>query len=166
MRRMIVPALLLLFASVASAQQPAAKPCTTDTHQEFDFWVGKWDVFNKAGDHVGENEITSHTCMLLEQWKGDAGSRGMSLNFVDPASGKWTQDWVDSSGGRIVIHGGWTAGAMRLVGEHMLPNGSKRPFRGTWTPLDDGRVRQHFEEIKDEETGWATWFDGYYKKRK
>lgn len=158
---------LCLSCSIASAQEQKQPPkrCDTDKHHAFDFWVGVWDVSNKAGKHVGENEITAHTCMLLERWKGDGPSRGMSLNFVDPVDGKWTQDWVDNGGGRIEIKGGWSDGAMRLVGLHTLADGTQRPFRGTWTPLPDGRVRQHFEEIQDEEKGWATWFDGYYKKR-
>ena len=140
-------------------------PCKTEKHEAFAFWVGTWDVYTADGTHVGENEISRHDCMLLERWKGKSGSRGMSLNFVDPATGKWTQDWFDNSGGRILIEGGWSDGAMRLSGEHILPNGTKRPFRGTWTPMEDGRVRQYFEEIADEKTGWATWFDAYYKKR-
>jgi len=159
--------LVLCSASVALAQQPPAKPCDTELHRQFDFWVGTWDVHNGKGAHVGVNEIVAaEPCYMLEQWRGDSKSRGMSLNFVDAGSGKWTQDWVDNSGGRIHISGGWSDGAMRLVGEHTLPNGTKRPFRGTWTPLPDGRVRQHFEEIQNEEAGWANWFDGYYTKRK
>jgi hypothetical protein len=159
--------LVLCSASVALAQQAPAKRCATDLHRQFDFWIGTWDVHNAKGDHVGENEIASNgPCYLLEQWRGDSGSRGASLNFVNPAGGKWTQDWVDNSGGRIEIQGEWSEGAMLLIGEHTLPNGTTRPFRGTWTPLEDGRVRQHFEEIQDAEAGWATWFDGYYTKRK
>ena len=160
--------LVLCSASVALAQQaPAKKACDTEQYRQLDFWVGTWDVHNGKGAHVGENEITvAEPCYLLESWRGDGGSRGMSLNFVDPAAGKWTQDWVDNGGGRILISGGWSDGAMRLVGEHTLPDGTKRPFRGTWTPLPDGRVRQFFEEIQDEEAGWAPWFDGFYTKRK
>ncbi len=153
--------------SLAVAQQPPAKPCNTEQHRQFDFWIGKWDVHDAQGKHVGENEITrADACYLLESWRGDSGSRGMSLNFVDPATGKWTQDWVDNSGGRIEISGSWSEGALRLEGTHTLPNGTKRPFRGTWIPLEDGRVRQYFEEIADEEKGWAPWFDGYYTQRK
>jgi hypothetical protein len=161
-----VIAVVLLSASFAFAQDAPPKPCDTDEHRQFDFWIGTWDVHTAGGKHVGENEISAYRCVLLESWKGDSGSRGTSLNFIDPAAGEWTQDWVDNSGGRIVIRGGWSEGAMRLTGEHTLPNGTKRPFRGTWTPLEDGRVRQHFEEIQDEEVGWTTWFDGYYTKRK
>jgi hypothetical protein len=36
-------------------------------------------------------------------------------------------------------------------------------FRGRWTPLEDGRVRQFFEE-KDQEGNWQVWFDGFYTR--
>lgn len=41
--------------------------------------------------------------------------------------------------------------------------GERRPFRGTWTPLPDGEVRQHLEE-RDPGTGeWRTWFLADYR---
>jgi hypothetical protein len=35
-----------------------------------------------------------------------------------------------------------------------------------WTPLPDGRVRQHFKESSDGGKTWTDWFDGYYSKKK
>ena len=39
----------------------------------------------------------------------------------------------------------------------------QHPFRGRWTPLEDGRVRQLFQQ-QDDEGVWQTWFDGYYSR--
>jgi hypothetical protein len=36
-------------------------------------------------------------------------------------------------------------------------------FRGTWTVLADGRVRQYLEEFNLVAQGWVTWFDGIYR---
>ena len=44
--------------SLVAAQQPPAKPCETERHRQFDFWIGSWDVHDAQGKHVGENEIT------------------------------------------------------------------------------------------------------------
>ena len=38
-----------------------------------------------------------------------------------------------------------------------------RPFRGRWTPLPDGRVRQYFEELTPDKK-WQPWFEGFYAK--
>ena len=40
--------------------------------------------------------------------------------------------------------------------------GAQNPFRATWTPLEDGRVRQFFEEYREGE--WHVWFEGFYTK--
>ena len=162
MRHLLVLA-LLLFGGIAVAQQPP-KACQDEVHQQFDFWVGDWQVRTADGKVVGKNSITRHRCYMLESWAGSSGSRGMSLNFVDPENGKWTQDWVDNSGGRIEIAGSWKDGSMQLEGTHTLPNGDVRPFRGTWTPLEDGRVRQYFEESTDKGKSFKPWFEGFYEK--
>jgi len=53
---------------------------------------------------------------------------------------------------------------MTLVGEHRYGDGRVELIRGTWTPLDDGRVQQFFEQSRDGGESWYTWFDGYYQR--
>jgi hypothetical protein len=36
--------------------------------------------------------------------------------------------------------------------------------RVTWSTLDDGRVRQHWENSTDQGETWTTSFDGYYAR--
>ena len=40
----------------------------------------------------------------------------------------------------------------------------KQIDRTTWTPLEDGRVRQHWESTTDGGKSWSTVFDGYYSR--
>ena len=51
------------------------------------FQVGHWDVFSAAGKKVGENriELIADGCALLEEWSGNGGVTGKSLNIYDPA---------------------------------------------------------------------------------
>ncbi len=37
--------------------------------------------------------------------------------------------------------------------------------RITWTPAEDGTVRQHWEQSSDGGVRWATVFDGRYVRR-
>ncbi len=48
---------------------------------------------------------------------------------------------------------------------HTVGNDTTQPFRGLWTALPDGRVRQFFEISADEGETWAIWFDGYYTRK-
>lgn len=161
----------LCWAGVAMAQgQAPPSPCAAEdsSYRDFDFWLGEWEVFAAANDQkAGENSITraEGDCVLIERWTGSKGSTGQSYNFYDPNSEKWTQVWV-SSGSIIRIHGGFEEGAMRLVGEIVYhANGQTAPFKGTWTPQEDGSVRQHFEQFDAESDSWKPWFTGIYRKK-
>ena len=165
---------LLLFAAGPAASEdpgqpdPARPPSCRENpaYRAFDFWVGEWTVKNAAGKLVGSNSIGERLggCMLFESWKGAGGSTGESINYYDPQAKIWKQVWVDGRGGNITLAGNFEAPAMTLTGEHVYPDGRREAIRGTWTLLDDGRVRQLFEQSKDEGKSWYTWFDGYYER--
>ena len=100
--------------------------------------------------------------MLIERWNGATGGTGTSMNFFDAAAEEWVQVWASPTL-QLEIRGGLEDGAMRLVGSvFYFQNAQQFPFRGTWTPLEDGIVRQHFEQSGDGGETWTTWFDGYY----
>jgi hypothetical protein len=148
-------------------QQPAYSCDTTVQHRQFDFWLGQWEVTDKAGNTVyGHNEISKHNggCLLLEQWRSSRGGTGSSINYYDPVQGQWHQDWVDASS---IIHtaGGINdAGAMVMQGTiTYLEEQREAGFRASWISLSDGRVRQTFEE-QDEQGRWQPWFEGYYRQ--
>jgi len=48
--------------------------------RQFDFWLGRWDVFGSDGTHVGTNHITPLLGgpALAEHWEGDGGVSGVS----------------------------------------------------------------------------------------
>lgn len=156
------------FKKISEEVRRAAFPCEFDPrYRQFDFWVGDWDVFNPAGRQAGTNSIQKIAggCALLENWKSVMGGSGKSLNFYDPSKDKWVQKWADSSGEIIPTEGEFKDGAMRMKGELIQRDGTKTLYRGTWTPLPDGRVRQFLEESRDGGKTWNTWFDGYYKRK-
>jgi hypothetical protein len=164
-RLVIELALLLAAAAVAGAVTAAETACASPPYRVFDFWLGEWDVTAGDGRVGGRNHITSEQqgCVLVERWQGAQGDTGLSMNFYDPAQGRWRQVWV-SPGAEIDIAGGMEEGSMVLEGTiTYLRDVRSRPFRGTWTPLDDGRVRQFFEEANDD-GDWTPWFEGFYRK--
>lgn len=140
-------------------------PCGGEEFHRFDFWVGDWEVTTAGGQVAGTNKISrrENDCVLLEEWTSGSGGTGISMNFYDAVAGKWVQQWI-SSGTQIHIEGDIVAGSMVLVGHIYYITGKTRAdFRGTWTLLDDGRVRQFFEQA-DAEGNWSPWFEGFYKR--
>lgn len=160
-------AALALFALPATglAQNAAQRPCEEGgPYEEFDFWIGDWDVSTPDGKTAGVNSIKAIEghCVLLENWMGQGGGTGMSINYYDPSTELWNQLWVSPNGAVIRIAGGMKDGSMVLEGELIGPKGKSQPFRGTWTPNDDGSVRQFFEISADDGATWTAWFDGTY----
>ena len=150
----------------AWAQQPQSI-CTDEPFRQFDFWLGQWSVAraNAPDTELGTNSIRAIDagCGLLEQWTSAGGSTGTSLNVYNPITRTWRQIWVSDQGYSIDIEGGWSDGAMRMQGEIFYGDGRRRPIRGSWTPDDDGTVRQTFHEQHDGQ--WRLWFDGIYTER-
>lgn len=146
-----------------------AFPCE---HQEgfrdFDFWIGEWDVHLANGTYAGTNVIepAERGCVITERWIGASGGTGMSINYFDKSSGEWVQVWNAAAGSQIVIRGGLRDDGMALEGYiHYVANGTTAAFRGLWTPLPDGRVRQYFEQSNDDGETWTPWFEGFYSRR-
>ena len=137
--------------------------------KDFDFWVGEWEVYDKGQTiKYGDNTITrtNRGCYLSEQWVSSTGVPGNSMNYYDPGQKRWRQHWVGAGGSIIDIYGGLADGSMVLEGRlYTINPPSEKPFRGTWTPLPDGRVRQFFEQSDDKGKTWISWFDGYYQRK-
>ncbi|MEO1015145.1 MAG: hypothetical protein AAFX08_08150 [Pseudomonadota bacterium] len=164
-----------LFASVdlaakeQSASDDAPPACAEDAspYRDFDFWIGVWDVALPDGTRAGENIITTVDggCTLLEDWISANDGEGLSLSFVDAATGKWRQVW-SSPGVTIDYSGGLDGAAMALEGTIAYAETRETfPFRGRWTPLDDGTVLQEFWQFNPESDEWDVWFAGVYTRR-
>jgi hypothetical protein len=98
-------------------------------------------------------------CGVREHWT--AGNfDGVSISMYDPGRDLWNQIWMDETPLTLNLTGGWNGTAMVLTG----PRGNGGLDRITWTPLADGRVRQHWEQSPDGNS-WTTVFDGYYRRR-
>lgn len=155
-----------VYAQTAPSTPPT--PCAdVEAFGHFDFWLGKWRVAVANGTVAGTNQITKEAggCLLLERWTSQQGGTGTSLNFFNPESKSWRQVWVGSGGSLIDIAGGLEDGSMVLTGTiSYVGREGEFPFRGTWTPLEDGRVRQFFEQYDDTEKAWQPWFEGFYTK--
>lgn len=166
MRSSNFPLVVLILAMCSSSARADTGPCSRPEFRQFDFWIGEWEVADEKGRTAGRNSITleQNGCAVIERWVSAKGGTGFSLNHYDPSSGRWKQHWV-GLGLILEMSGGLQDGSMVLEGELQYLGDSKiTRLRGTWTPLPDGRVRQHFVESADDGKTWTDWFDGYYSK--
>lgn len=157
------------YDAIVAEMSIKAFPCEhDDAFSAFDFWIGEWDVHDASGRFAGSNVIerAERGCVLLENWSSAGGGTGSSINYVDKITGEWVQVWNSASGSQINIRGGMTDDGMLLTGTiHYVANGKTAPFRGLWTPMPDGRVRQFFEQTSDDGVSWVPWFEGFYTRQ-
>lgn len=146
----------------------ALTPCTAPEYRAFDFWLGTWDVRAVgATTPPASNRITAEHggCVILEQY-ANASYTGMSINFYDQATGKWHQSWMSNAGGAVYLEGGLNEHGAMVMSDADLPVSGITGIvnRVTWTPNDDGSVRQHWETSSDGGATWSTVFDGTYTR--
>jgi hypothetical protein len=100
----------LLLGMQAQAQGPKPIDCeASPERRQFDFWLGDWEVTDKAGETVyGHNTISKREkgCYLYEEWRSASGGSGSSMNYYDPSNGKWHQLWIDAGFSIIQTAGG------------------------------------------------------------
>ncbi|PCJ23428.1 MAG: hypothetical protein COA96_11805 [SAR86 cluster bacterium] len=154
------------FSNISYAQQTG---CEGEADFEaFNFWLGEWDVTDiTTGKLAGSNVIKQMEggCMLLESWTSGSGGTGTSVNYYNPVRKEWRQLWISQGRYSIDIAGGIKEGSMVLTGKIYNFAGGDADFRGTWTPAEDGSVRQFFEQYNDETESWDAWFDGRYVRK-
>src|SRR4051812_31063964 len=146
--------------AAAAAQTPnAAAACADAEHHQFDFWVGRWDVYGPKGRQVAHSLIEKvYGCGIRENWMPLNNQNGGSLSIYVPGEKRWEQFWIDSSGSRAIFTGGWNGSAMVITGKWGGPL-----VRMTYSRNADGSVRQFGQQSTDEGKTWATSFDFTYR---
>jgi len=158
--------LLILAQNDLKAQDSCA--CCTDQHQQFDFWVGEWNVYDTLGTLVGENTIEKLVaeCLLSEHWRGASGGTGRSYNYYNQSDSTWNQVWIDGTGSNLVLKGKLVGRNMVLQSE-LLPGQKIDWYRNriTWIPNRDGSVIQLWEILNKQDKVITQAFKGIYKKK-
>lgn len=167
MSRLFTLLFIVVSVSLIQAQTSQKAPCDTDKHNEFNFWVGDWKVYNPKGDLIGTNKIVKmhSNCVMQENWESKTSpNKGTSYNYVDLSDQSWNQVWVDNSGYSLVLKGNLDNGSMVLKSK--LQKGPNGEFynRVTWTPNKDGSVTQIWEVLSKEGKVIQEAFRGVYKK--
>lgn len=167
--RFVVLAILAgaVLPAMAAAQTPA--PCATPESHQFDFWVGKWEVFpaghpeTKVADSLIEKLYGD--CAIRENWMPLKGGNGGSFSAWVPEKKVWRQTWI-AAGGFADFTGGWNGKAMVIEGVWPQPGHPEQLTRMTYTPHADGSVEQAGQTSDDGGKTWQPGFDLIYMRPK
>lgn len=139
-------------------------PCSEPEARQFDFWIGQWEVISN-GEVAGHSRITRvhGNCTILEDYDTAPGSyEGKSFNYYDARDASWHQVWVDNSGLRLNLRGGYADKKM-ILSAARIGAATATIDRISWTDNDDGTVRQQWDVSQDDGATWQNVFDGLYR---
>ncbi len=143
--------------------------CCTPSYNQFDFWIGEWDVFDSLGNIVGKNKIEKieNGCILNEHWVGAKGSTGSSYNYFDKSDSTWNQLWIDNAGNNLKLKGRLISQDVMQL-ESMLQEGKQGKYRNRirWINNKDQSVTQIWEVLNERGKAVRLIFKGIYKPKK
>jgi hypothetical protein len=164
--------LLFLIAMIETGRVQSQSPCSINpAYRQFDFWIGEWEAFGKAGKKGGDSKIERilDSCIILENWTASQGNyAGKSYNTFNTAIGKWQQYWVDNKGGVTeCFDGHYEDNKMILQTANIKqPDNSFKIMKMTFYNLGADKVRQHGESSTDGGKTWKTDFALEYRRKK
>ena len=158
--------LLLLLLLVPTGLFAQNCPCCTEENRQFDFWIGKWNVYDTTGALVGTNEIKvlQDSCVLQENWVSAKGKfTGTSYNFYDSDHHYWRQTWIDNQGGELLLFGGMENGKMVMKSDKFPCEDKDCYHQISWTPQPDGTVVQLWQ-VRSDSGVERVLFIGIYRR--
>lgn len=167
----IVAIFLLILVSYSSvfAQETTNDKCAccTETHEDFDFWIGDWTVYDSDGKIIGTNSIQKEydNCVLREQWESTGTTRGTSYNYYNTTDKTWNQVWIDSNGFSLELKGNYDVDKMVLRSDLLSSEKGKFYHQITWINNGDGSVTQIWDVLSEKLEKTNELFKGLYKKR-
>ena len=146
-------------------------PCSAEPHaHDFDFWIGEWDVFQTGGQFlVGHSVVQSIAgeCAILENWTSSQAQTGTSINYYNPSTGKWEQDWMGSDGApQRYLNGIYQDGIMHFTYEAVDAKGKKTTGNFKFYQIDSNTVRQYQDVNNDDGKTVTVSYDFTYVRKK
>lgn len=141
--------------------------CCTENYNQFDFWLGEWNVYNENDNLVGTNTIIKDydNCVLVEKWVSSEKNKGTSTNFYDKTDGYWHQIWVDNSGYILKLKGNFITNSMILKSDMIKGENGNYFNQITLTKNKNETITQLWEVFNEKNVKISEAFKGIYKKK-
>jgi hypothetical protein len=161
----------LLICNALLFSQPAEDPCSSSEADQFDFWLGEWDLewTDKDGNvQTASNKVEKilGSCVVKENFDASQsiGFIGKSYSVYVPWEKIWKQTWVDNSGGYLDFTGGFENDQMILsrtakVGDKVFMQ------RMIFYDITSDSFMWNWEGSKDEGETWQLQWQLHYKRK-
>jgi hypothetical protein len=162
MKNILSTLILLFFAQLSFAQN-----CDDANKRAFDFWLGRWIVYQN-GEPVGTSSIykSKDDCGIDEKWKSSTGSPGSSHNFYNTKTKQWEQHWIDESGWKLDLYGNPDGDKTMVLKSKLQKDweGKESMHELRWEVMPLGAVIQIWNASYDGGKTWKEIFRGQYER--
>ncbi|HJQ69017.1 MAG TPA: tetratricopeptide repeat protein [Blastocatellia bacterium] len=156
------------FKTILEGVDRNARPCKySDEAKQLDFWVGEWDV-QINGQSVGANVIErlEEGCLIMENWTGNGGGTGKSMNFYNPVTKKWRQTYIGNNQIVWEMSGEYKDGVMQYDGEMLAAGSQPTTVRVKFYNLGPDKLRHTQDNLGGDGKTWTTVWDSIYVRKK
>lgn len=133
-----------------------------------DFLAGRWHYMTSGGTLAGVSVIQkiNKGFEVIDEWSSLDGSRASSHYSLDRKTGRWVQEWSNTSG--------WTSRrdvkpiskGIEMLGKTQYPDGTSLMERERLTQVDPDTLRQHIHQSLDGGKSWIEVSDGLFVRVK
>jgi hypothetical protein len=165
MRKILIVSMLLTIASLLGQAQDG---------NEFDFWIGKWDLSWEYGDGtqgIGTNNILKTLDGKVIQENFEAidtgpynGFKGTSVSVFNPNSKTWHQAWADNQGGFFNFIGEVEEDRRIFKTLPYHKDGKEIILRMVFYDIKENSMTWDWEQSQDGGKTWALQWRIKYKK--
>lgn len=156
----------LLFSFCIKAQSPCEHP----NSNQFDFWVGQWNLTWKNEQSeilTGENTISKilDGCAIEENFIAHTlGFEGKSVSVYFEPQQLWKQTWIDNRGGYLDFTGGMSDDKMILSRKFTNGEGQTIHQRMVWYNINENSLDWNWEKSHDGKN-WKIAWKIHYERR-
>jgi len=136
----------------------------TNPENQFDFWLGEWDV-TWGEDGKGKNHILRIMDDKIIQENFSAPDLiGMSISSYDAERKLWCQTWVDNSGSYLDFTGGFDNEKM-ILSRDAIVRGQACKQRMVWFNIDANQFDWNWERSDDGGQSWHVLWEIKYMRK-
>jgi hypothetical protein len=161
--------LFVIIVSTINSQAQNANPCSSPQCNQFDFWVGSWNLTYNDTSHA-TNTITKDfdSCVIHEHFYDEATKlHGESWSVYNPLKKQWQQTWVDTQGSYITLTGSFENNKMTLLTQPLTkPNGTSMQYRMLYYNITKDSFDWDWSSSTDGGATWkSSWLIHYSRKK-
>jgi hypothetical protein len=163
----IKPGLVLIF--VCLFQNISAQLSKTAQSAQFNFWVGKWELFSN-GSKFGESTVDTllDNFVIQEDFVEYPPDpfHGINLTTYNADSNKWEQTMVDNQGHHSFFTGEFKDGAAILIRNFKNKNREARVQRTRYNNISKNSFDWTFDASADGGKTWTVYYTVHYVRKK